>query len=229
MKRLHRYKMHELSMKHGRRIDPPIMPVTGEAPQNRLDRSLPLMGTPAQEYVENRCIPINIAHEAGVRFDPDWNGRPAVIAPMINQERALCSVHGRYLSQRGKQDKMFTIGPGGGILSVRDGYYAEPIILVEGLFDALSLAVCGYSSLATVGRLAPWLPEVCKEKLILLAFDANRPGEVEVDFYKKFLIGANVHRLLPPGHTKDWNSALMKRGSLTVAHWLEYNLRCITR
>ena len=215
-------------MKYERRTDPLIMPVTGEAAQDRLERSLPLAGTPAQLYVEKRCIPIDIAHEAGVRFDPDWNGRRAVIVPMMNQEGALCSVHGRYLSQTGRQDKMFTIGPGGGILSVRDGYYAEPIILVEGLFDALSLAVCGYSSLATVGRLAPRLPEVCKEKLVLLAFDANKPGEAEVDFYRKFLTGAKVHRLAPPGHTKDWNSALMKRGPLTVANWLAYNLRCIT-
>lgn len=206
-----------------------MMPVTGESPQNRLACSLPLAGTPAQEYVEKRCIPIDIADEAGVRFDPDWNGRAAVIAPMFNQQHALCSVHGRYLKQTGKQDKMFTIGPGGGILSVRDGYHAEPIILVEGLFDALSLAVCGYSSLATVGRLAPWLPEVCKEKLVLLAFDANKPGEAEVDFYKIFLAGAKIHRLTPPGHTKDWNSALTKRGALMVAHWIAYNIRCITR
>jgi hypothetical protein len=205
------------------------MPVTGEAPQDRLDRGLPLCGTPGQAYVENRCIPIEIANEAGVRFDPDWNGRPAVIVPMFNNEHTLCSVHGRYLSQSGDQDKMCTIGPGGGILSVRDGCHAEPIILVEGLFDALSLAVCGYSSLATVGRLAPWLPEVCKDKLVLLAFDANKPGEAEVDFYKKILSGAKTRRLTPPGHTKDWNSALMKRGAAMVAHWLEYNLRSIIR
>jgi hypothetical protein len=205
------------------------MPFTDEAPQDRLDRGISIAGTPAQEYVENRCIPVEIAHEAGVRFDPDWNGRPAVIVPMFDKERSLCSVHGRYFSQAGNQDKMFTIGPGGGILSVRQGYDTETIILVEGLFDALSLAVCGYSSLATVGRLAPWLPEVCKDKLVLLAFDANKPGEAEVDFYKKFLTGAATRRLTPPGHTKDWNSALMKRGPVMVAHWLEYNLRSITR
>jgi hypothetical protein len=229
MKKLPKYEQHKLSLTHGRRIDPPVMPVTGEAPQHRLNCGLLLTGTPAQAYIEKRGIPIDIAHEAGVRFDADWNGRSAVIAPMFNQEHALCSVHGRYLNQTGRQDKMFTIGPGGGILSVGDGYHTEPIILVEGLFDALSLAVCGYSSLATVGRLAPWLPEVCKEKLVLLAFDANQPGEAEVDFYKLFLTGAKIHRLAPPGHTKDWNSALMKRGALMVAHWLEYNLRCITR
>lgn len=229
MNRLHKYEQHKSSTKHGQRIDPPLMPVTGESPQNRLDRGLPLTGTAGQAYVEHRCIPVDIAHEAGVRFDPDWNGRPAVIAPMVDQYQSLCSVHGRYLSQAGDEDKMFTVGPRGGIFSMRDGYHADLIILVEGLFDALSLAVCGYGSLATIGRLAPWLPEVCREKLVVVAFDANRPGEEAVEFYKKFLTGARVHRLTPPGHTKDWNSALMKRGALMVAHWLEYNLHCITR
>lgn len=211
-------------MPHGQRIDPPVMPVTGEAPQNRLDRGLSLTGTAGQEYVEHRCIPIHIAHEAGVRFDPDWNGRPAVIAPMFDQTHMLCSVHGRYLSQAGNEDKMFTIGPGGGIFSVLEGYHAEPVILVEGVFDALSLAVCGYSALATVGRLAPWLPEVCKDRQVVLAFDANRPGEAAVEFYKKMFTHAKIQRLTPPGHTKDWNSALMKRGAAMVAHWLEYHL-----
>ncbi|MDH7459711.1 toprim domain-containing protein [Chitinophagaceae bacterium 26-R-25] len=229
MNRLQRYEQHKSTMPHGQRIDPLTMPVTGEAPQNRLNNGLLLTGTPGQAYVEHRCIPIQIAHEAGVRFDPDWNGRPAVIAPMFDLYHALCSVHGRYLSQAGNEDKMFTIGPGGGIFSVLGGYQVEPVIFVEGLFDALSLAVCGYSSIATVGRLAPWLPEVCRDKLVVLAFDANRPGEAAVEFYKKFLSGAKIHRLTPPGHTKDWNSALMKRGAIMVAHWLEYHLYCITR
>ena len=228
MKRLYAYNLHKPIIKNGRLNDPLLMPVTGETPQDRLARSLPLFDTPGQEYVENRSIPVAIAHEAGVRFDQDWNGRPAVIVPMTDPNHTLCSVHGRYLSQTGKQNKMFTIGPGGGVLSVCKGYHIDPIILVEGLFDALSLAVCGYSSLATVGRRAPWLPEVCKGRPVILAFDANRPGDSEGVFYKQYLTGANIHRLTPPGHSKDWNSALMKRGSVIVAHWLEYNLRRLT-
>jgi len=212
-----------------RLIDPRVMPVTGETPQERLTRSLPLVGSPGQEYVENRNIPVAIAHDAGVRFDPDWNGRPAVIVPMFDAKHGLCSVHGRYLQQTGNQNKMFTIGPGGGIVSVGKGSYTNPIIIVEGLFDALSLAVCGYSSLATIGRRAPWLPEVCKGKIIILAFDGNCPGESEVAFYRQYLTGANIHRLTPPGHSKDWNTALAKRGQSSVEQWLRYNLLRFTK
>jgi len=205
-------------------MDPRVMPVTGELPQQRLDLCQPLFGTRGQEYVEYRKIPVSIAHNAGVRFDPDWNGRPAVITSMLGENNELCSVHGRYLHQTGSQDKMFTIGPGGGILNVGDAFHADPLIIVEGLFDALSLAVCGYASLATIGRQAPWLPGVCKDRHVILAFDGNKPGESHVDFYREFLNGATIHRLTPPGHCKDWNTALVKRGSGIVEQWLRNNI-----
>ncbi|HEX7903452.1 MAG TPA: toprim domain-containing protein [Chitinophagaceae bacterium] len=221
MKQKNRYK---LSSGLRPRIDPRVMPVTGELPQQRLDRGLSLVGTRGEQYVEYRKIPVAIAHDADVRFDPDWNGRPAVIAPMRGENDELCSVHGRYLHQTGNQDKMFTIGPGGGILSVGDGLHANPVIIVEGLFDALSLAVCGYSSIATVGRLAPWLPGVCKGKQVILAFDGNNPGESQTNFYKEYLIDANIHRVTPPGHCKDWNTALVKRGHHVIEQWLNTNI-----
>jgi len=50
---------------------------------------------------------------------------------------------------------MLTIGSGGGTASVLGGWQVEPLILVEGLFDALSLATCGWASVATVGRWHP--------------------------------------------------------------------------
>jgi hypothetical protein len=204
--------------------DSQLMPKSGETPELRLARGVPLMGTPGQSYVEKRGIPVNIAHEAGVRFDRDWNGRAAVIIPMRDPDGNLCSVHGRYLEQTGQQNKMLTIGPGGGAISVLRGWRDDPIILVEGLFDALSLAVCGRSSVATVGRWAPWLPEVCAGKVVWLAFDGNRPGEAEAARYKQSLIAADTRRLPPPAPSKDWNTALVKRGRATVEIWLDRHL-----
>jgi hypothetical protein len=204
--------------------DSPFMRKTGETPELRLAGAVPLMGTPGQSYVEKRGIPVNIAHEAGVRFDSDWNGRAAVIVPMRDPDGNLCSVHGRYLEQTGQQEKMLTIGPGGGAISVLRGWRDDPIIVVEGLFDALSLAVCGCSSVATVGRWAPWLPQSCAGKVVWLAFDGNLPGEAEAARYKQRLAGADARRLLPPARSKDWNTALVKRGRATVEIWLERHL-----
>ena len=204
--------------------DPVCMPGTREAPDARLARGALLIGTPGETYVEKRGIPVEVADRAGVRFDADWSGRAAVIVPMRDRDDGLCSVHGRYLRHTGHENKMLTIGPGGGAISVLGGWRLDPIILVEGLFDALSLAVCGYGSVATVGRWAPWLPDVCAGKVVWLAFDANRPGELEAARYEQHLTTANTCRLPPPDRCKDWNTALVKRGRATVEAWLRHHL-----
>jgi Toprim-like len=196
------------------------MPRTGETPLERLINSYPLLETAGAEYVEKRGIPVAIAQAVEVRFDPDWNGRPAIIAPMYDQNRSLCSIHGRYLQVSNKQNKMFTIGASGGMIITGEGIRTDPIFIVEGLFDALSLSVCGYSSLATVGRKVEWLPEVCAGRKVILAFDNNYPGESEVSFYRQYLSSANIYRITPPEQAKDWNTALVKKGRVTVEQWL---------
>src|SRR5262249_23053687 len=135
------------------------MPGTGESVEECLARAVPLAGTPGQTYVARRGIPVDVANAAGVRFDADFGGRPAVLAALRDHGDALVAVHGRYLHHVRGQNKMLTIGPGGGTLNVLGSWRAEPLILVEGLFDALSLATCGWASVATIGRWAPWLPE----------------------------------------------------------------------
>lgn len=201
--------------------DPTLMPGTGETPQQRLSGALALEGTRGQSYVEKRGIPVVKAHEAGVRFDPDWNGREAVIVPMRDDQGTLCALHGRYLQQIGKQNKMFTIGHTGGIISVNGIVETNAIILVEGLFDALSIAACGYSALTTVGRWASWLPEFCSGHAVLLAFDAGRSGEATAALYRQRLQGAHIHRVLPPDRCKDWNTALLKRGRMVISRCLQ--------
>lgn len=206
-------------------LDPPTMPCSGEQPHERLARAMSLAGTPGQAYVERRGIPLAIADAAGMRFDPDWNGRAAVMVGMYDRDARLASVHGRYLETLRGQDKMFTIGLGGGVASTGAGWHDEPLILVEGIFDALSLAVCGWDSVATVGRWASWLPEVFARRVVWLAFDANAPGEHEVALYIQRLPRSTTRRLLPPPHCKDWNTALLKRGPAVMAHWLRDSLQ----
>jgi len=207
-------------MKTLRFDDPLLMPKTGESPEQRFARAVPLAGTPGQAYVERRGVPVDVAEAAGLMFDIDFGGRPAVVFVMRDREGSLASLHGRYLNTIRGQNKMLTIGPGGGAASVRGGWQAEPLILVEGLFDALSLATCGWASVATVGRWAPWLPEVSAGRVTWLAFDAGRPGETEVMRYTQRLHKSCVHRLPPPARCKDWNTALVKRGPDAVANWI---------
>jgi len=201
------------------------MPGTGEVLEDTLAHGVPLAGTAGQTYVERRGIGLAIAESAGVRFAPDFGGRAAVIAGLYDRHGTLVSVHGRYLEVNRMQDKMLTVGPGGGVVKVLDGWRAEPLIVVEGLFDALSLAVCGYACVATIGRWVPWLPEIAAGRAIWLAFDAAKSGEAEVSRYAERMPSSQVRRLLPPGRSKDWNTALVKRGRGVVADWVK---RCLS-
>ncbi|WP_159938960.1 toprim domain-containing protein [Caballeronia arationis] len=201
------------------------MPLSGgELPDERFARAIPLAGTSGQVYVERRAIPLAIADVAGMRFDPDWDGRAAVLVGLYDREGKLTSVHGRYLTTTRGQNKMLTVGCGGGVACVGDGWRAGHLILVEGIFDALSLAVCGWSAVATIGRWAPWLPEVCAHRTVWLGFDANAPGDREAERFRQVLPNTTVIRLLPPMRCKDWNTALVKRGPAVVARWLRDNI-----
>ncbi|CAG1016490.1 hypothetical protein BURC_01357 [Burkholderiaceae bacterium] len=200
--------------------DPLRVPLSGDTPAERLARALPLAGTRGQDYVERRGIALDVADAAGLRFDPDWAGRAAVLVGLHDGQGQLTSVHGRYLTTLRGQDKMLTVGPGGGVVSVLGGWRHDPLILVEGLFDALSLAVCETGAAATIGRWAPWLPQVCAGRAVWLGFDANRPGEHEAARYAQALPGATVRRLAPPPGCKDWSTALVKRGRAGVTRWL---------
>jgi hypothetical protein len=200
--------------------DEPCMPGTGETPAQRLSSAAPVAGTVGAAYLSRRKVSPDVAHAAGVRFDADFLGRPALVAPLVNRSGEVVSLHGRYLAVARGESKMFTFGPGGGVIEVLDGWRAEALILVEGLFDALSLASCGWSCVATIGRWAPWLPDVSRGRVVWLAFDAGRPGEAEAKRCSDRLTGAEVRRMLPPGRCKDWNTALVKRGPALVSRWV---------
>ena len=210
-------------------IDPVRMPHSGELPSERLALAMPLAGTPGQAYVERRGIPLALAEKAGMRFDPDWDGRAAVLVGLRDREGLLVSVHGRYLTTLRGQNKMLTVGQPGGVAGVGRSWHAEHLILVEGIFDALSLAVCGWDGVATIGRWAPWLPQICDQRAVWLGFDANAPGEREASHYAELLTTASSRRLLPPARCKDWNTALVKRGKATIGRWLREQLRLVQR
>lgn len=197
------------------------MPDTGASPEEILASALPLAGTEGQDYVERRGITVEIAGANGLRFNADFGGRPAVIAPLYDHEDRLRSVHGRYLHAQRGQNKMLTIGDSDGMINALKGWHAEPVIIVEGLFDALSLATCGWSCIAPIGRWASWLPWMTSGRVVWLGFDAGRPGEADARRYRQRLSQADVRRLLPPAGCKDWNTALVKRGKGVVTRWLQ--------
>lgn len=200
--------------------DPLVMPGSSLSPQDILSDSQPLRGTEGEVYVMRRGIPIEIANAFGVRFHHNFGGRPAVVVALREKGGNITSVHGRYLSSTRRQKKMLTVGKGGGAISLPEAWRVDPFIVVEGLFDALSLATSGWQSLATIGRKVPWLNDVTTDRVVWAGFDTGRPGEANVDSYKKQMYAADVRRLPPPPRCKDWNTALVKRGRFVVSKWV---------
>jgi hypothetical protein len=169
-------------------------------------------------------VTVDIATAAGVRFDPNWAGRPAVLIALRDRDGEIRSAHGRYLHNVRGQDKMLTIGPGGGAISVLGGWRSDPLIVVEGLFDALSLAVCGHAAIATIGRDVPWLPSIAAGRAVHIAAGPRREG-AEAARLAMGLVGGRGHRLASLPRCKDWNTALVKRGPSEVARWLRDSVR----
>jgi len=196
------------------------MPGSGLMPETIFANALPLAGTAGQEYAQRRGVPVDIAAAAAVRFHTDFAGRPAVLAAMRDQYDKLTAVHGRYLHVVRGQNKMMTVGVGDGAVSFLGGWRVDPLILVEGLFDGLSLAACGWPSVATIGRHVSWLSEVTAGKVVWAAFDAGSSGEANVALHIAQLQKATVRRLPPPPRCKDWSTAIAKRGPMLVARWV---------
>ncbi len=197
------------------------MPETGDGPSECFTHAIPLAGTPGQTYIEKRKISLEVANAAGIMFSENFDGRPAVLACVRNRESEMISVHGRYLTVMKKKPKMLNIGNDGGTFNVLGGWRADPLIFVEGMFDALSIAACGFAAVAALCRQIPWLYEVSVGRVAYLAFDAGKPGEKNARQYKKLLQGVETIRLKPPPRCKDWSTALKKLGPDVLEQWIK--------
>jgi hypothetical protein len=162
-----------------------------------------------------------VPEAAAVKFTPNFGGRPAVVVSLYGYDENMTSVHGRYLTVSRIQNKMLTVGSGGGTINVLNGWRVDPVIIVEGLFDALSLSACGFASVATIGRWAPWLPAAVAGRTVWLAFDNGKPGEEEAARYSNRLRASNVRRMVPPDRRKDWNTALVKLGVSSIVQHVQ--------
>ncbi len=178
----------------------------------------PLEGTGGEQYLSRRCIPCSVASLAGARFCVNWHGHPSLLFPIRDRGKELVAVQGRAVRGHAK----ITHGP------KKEGAFFAPvlfngeqsfdpldakapaIILTEAPIDALSVATCGFPALALCGTSGPsWLHLACGLRRVLLAFDADDPGDRAARHIEHLLhpYGVNCERLQPQGF-KDWNEWL---------------------
>lgn len=187
--------------------------------------TLPLEGTPGAKYLEGRGIEVEVAAASGVRFARRWQGEASVVFPLLDRDGVLVAAQGRHITGDGKR----TGGPrrlgafGAFWKHIGPLHEAAPAVIVcEAPIDALSIATAGFPALALCGREPPeWLHKACAFKLVLLATDADEPGDSAAHALAEVLqsFGARCERLRPEG-SKDWNELLQDIEHDALADWL---------
>jgi hypothetical protein len=173
-----------------------------------------LTGSPAASYLARRGIPLELAGQATIAYQPNFYGRPAVLFPLFDQDGALTACSGRHLDDG--DPKARTAGPKGRTLfAIPGAREAATPVVTEAPIDALSLAACGVPTVALCGMSWPdWLPGTCVFRRVALAFDADDAGDTAAEKLRPLLesFGAKVERWRPAGG-KDWNE-LLQAGTL---------------
>lgn len=204
--------------------------------RTRWEATRELPGTPGATYLAGRGISLEVAQLAAVRWSADWSGHRAVVFPIRARGAEIIAAQARAirgpakLTAGPKKDGVFFVPvtmAGGRLCGPLDAG-VPAVILVEAPIDALSLAVCGFPSIALCGTSGPnWLHLACGLRRIALGFDADEAGERASADIQRLLqpFGARCERLRPES-AKDWNEKLIAEGSEELKDWLATRLLC---
>lgn len=153
----------------------------------------------ANEYLDSRGIDMAIARAAGLGYAPrgTWlhargAGQPRIIAPLTTPDGTLINLYGRSTVHCEKSLRHdFLPGPKG-IFHARS-LTEEGVVVVEGVFDALSCLNGGHPSAAIMGLSIRdgWWVEMGAH-VILLAPDADEAGQRRREELQK--IGAQAEK-----------------------------------
>lgn len=182
----------------------------------KLGQVVPLAYSNGATYLRMRGIPASFAHQSGVRYSPDFFNAPAVLFPLYDDRHKLVGAQGRRITAVA-EPKALTIGKVSlGVFATLNAFDTGTLVIVEGPIDALSLACVGISAVALCGGMyKPWLAWRCKGKRVLLAFDADAPGDCAAERWSAELTrqgnDVSVTRARPTGEgCKDWNDMLLQ-------------------
>lgn len=207
------------------RIEPRAAPESATDWRDQLHGAREIDGTEAERYLRGRDVCIEAARAAGVMLAPRFYGKPAVTFPICDRHGAQTGASGRYMSTHATPKTRIAGTKRNGIFATAralNGKSGAPLIIAEAPIDALSLATAGYPAVALCGTSGPaWMHLACGLRRVLLAFDADEPGDEAAAAMTAFLApyGARCERLRPQSG-KDWNEALQRDGAGALADWL---------
>lgn len=187
----------------------------------------PITYTPGAAYLRDRGIDDDLAYEAGIRYADRFvvedregsvwgRAERCILFPFTDRAGQVVAINVRFIDvpSSDQKRKTVTLGPrNSGAVMVCDPLSRDPIVVVEGPIDALSLTMAGVPALALVGTAGTgWLPEACVLKNVAIALDNDERGDGGAERLRSILtpVGARMARWRPSA--KDWNDDLRATG-----------------
>lgn len=185
----------------------------------------------AKAYFTKRCIPENVYGDFGARifsapvgtqfsFMKQPLNDTAIFFPAFNNDKEVIHVHYKLLHGG------YYMSPG-----VKPIYLTKPtalntIVVVEGIFDALSVYTSGYQGAALLGRkITPNHDlSVFEGKKVVVMLDNDDDGKASVGTVASILMGVASEvkiATIPPELGKDANDVLVKAGAAKLKELIE--------
>jgi len=177
----------------------------------------------ARQYLRDRKIPTDGLY---VCTDGDYKNR--IIIPYYDREGRLIWYNARTMSTKesvlrymkppeGDQDQV--------LFMTKWPHSGSQIYIMEGEFDAITLALCGFTGCAVGGKyITDTQVQMIRDYRPILAFDADEAGLEALINVGNGLLERGITDLMyvrPPKAYKDWNKLLKERNVQTVQAYVE--------
>lgn len=180
----------------------------------------------AIEYLKSRKIPTD-----NLYICTSGRYKNRILIPYYDKEGNLIYYNGRYIGNEGSNLRY--LGPPKELgIGKSDVLYApswpkenEKVYITEGEFDAMSLYICGFNSVALGGKvLSEKQFSMIKNTQPVLSFDSDSAGGDALVKIANFLLSkgiTNIHYVRPCKEFKDWNGMLVNKGENVVRNYIK--------
>lgn len=179
----------------------------------------------AIDYIESRKLDKN-----NLLICTSGRYRNRILIPYFDKDGSLIYYNGRYIGDPGTNlrylgpPKELGIGKGDVLYCPKWPNKGEKVYITEGEFDAMSLFVCGFNSIALGGKsMTEKQIDMIKDYVPVLCLDADEAGTLALPrvanslFQKGF---SKVFYVRPCIEFKDWNGLLVEKGYRILKYYI---------
>lgn len=180
----------------------------------------------ASDYLKNRKIP-----EDNLYVCTQGRYKNRIVIPYYDRQGNLIYYNGRYIGNEGTNlrylgpPKELGIGKSDVLFVPEWPEKQEKIYITEGEFDAISLSICGFKSVALGGKvLSEKQFSMIKDQVPVLSFDSDDAGSDALVKIANFLLSkgiTNIYYVRPCKEFKDWNGMLVNKCENVIKNYIK--------